>query len=78
MLNSIRRFVACAVLTAVVALMIPVSAVRADDTPLNQDPTAYWQVMTAATPPPDPSPAANRCCNRQPEQVIQDYQQLHQ
>jgi hypothetical protein len=45
LLHSIRRFVCCAVLLAVLTVLIPTSVARADD----QDYTAYWQQQTGQT-----------------------------
>jgi hypothetical protein len=50
MLKSIRRFIWCALVLAVLSIIMP-AAVRADDTPNMQDANTFWQVAT------DPSPA---------------------
>jgi hypothetical protein len=45
MMTSIRRFVCCAVLLAVLTFLLPAAVARADD----QDYTAYWQQQTGQT-----------------------------
>lgn len=54
MLKSIRRFVGCAALLAVLGVFTTTAAVRADDPPNMQDYTTYWQVANDPAPP-DPS-----------------------
>jgi hypothetical protein len=49
-LASIRRFVACAALLAVLSAIEPAAA-RADDPPNLQDYNTYWQVAQDPTPP---------------------------
>jgi hypothetical protein len=51
MLKSLRRFVGCAVLLAVLGVMAMAPAARADDPPNMQDYNTYWQVATDPTPP---------------------------
>jgi hypothetical protein len=57
MSQSTRRLVWCVALSVVLAvlvLVIPSAAVRADDPPNMQDYNTYWQVATDPTPP-DPT-----------------------
>jgi len=50
MLKSLRRFVVCAALLALLGVM-PVAVARADDPPNMEDYNTYWQVANDPTPP---------------------------
>ncbi len=76
-MKTIRRLLLCVPLLTVLGVMTAAPAARADDgTPVTQDDTRFWQVMTAPTPP-TPNPAASDTEYWQQQELLQDYQQLH-